>query len=78
MDSIENKNVVEAKKCLNAHLKFIQALKKHINGTDPIMKGRALWASWCIHRYMNDTLVSDIEKAMIEYGGNEIKNNEDV
>ncbi len=62
--SEENKNVYEAKNSLKAHIKFFEALLKHINGNDEVYKARAMWASWCLHRYINDGLISDIEKAM--------------
>lgn len=64
----ENKNVYEAKESLKAHIKFFQALLKHVNGTDEALKNRAMWATWCLHRYMNDGLILDMEQAMKEYG----------
>lgn len=67
--SKEDANVYEAKKSLKAHIKFLEALLAHLNCNDPILKGRAMWASWCLHRYFNDGLVPDIEKAMKENGG---------
>jgi hypothetical protein len=64
MSEKQKDNIVEAKKSIKYHIKFLQALLKHLNGADPILQDRAGWASWCLHRYMNDRLVSDIEKAM--------------
>ena len=69
--SEENKNVYEAKQSLKAHIKFFEALLKHVNGTDEVLKARAMWATWCLHRYINDGLMVDIEKAMKEYGNKE-------
>jgi len=69
--SKEDANVYEAKKSLKAHIKFLEALLSHLNGSDQVLKGRAMWASWCLHRYFNDGLVPDIEKAMKKGGNNE-------
>ncbi len=60
----ENKNVYEAKQSIKAHIKFFEALLKHLNGNDTILKGRSMWAAWCLHRYINDGLIKDIEVAM--------------
>ncbi len=70
----DEKNVTEAKQSIKAHIKFFEALLNHLNGTDEIFKGRAMWAAWCLHRYMNDGLISDIEKAMKERGNNDASN----
>ncbi len=67
--SDENKNIYEAKQSLKAHIKFFEALLKHVNGTDEVLKARAMWATWCLHRYINDGLIVDIEKAMTQFGG---------
>lgn len=69
--SEENKNVYEAKNSLKAHIKFFEALLKHVNGNDEVLKSRAMWATWCLHRYINDGLMVDIEMAMREYGTKE-------
>lgn len=66
----EDSNVYEAKQSLKAHIKFFDALLKHLSGNDPVLKGRAMWATWCLHRYINDGLVTDIEKAMRENASN--------
>ena len=65
----ENKNVYEAKQSVKAHIKFFEALLKHLNGNDEVLKGRAMWASWCLHRYINDSFIPDIEKSMLENSG---------
>lgn len=62
--SKDEKNVYEAKQSLKHHIKFFDALLKHLNGSDQIVKGRAMWATWCLHRYINDGLMVDIERAM--------------
>jgi hypothetical protein len=64
----EEQNVFEAKQSLKAHIKFFDALLKHLNGSDQVLKGRAMWATWCLHRYINDGLVIDIETAMRQHG----------
>lgn len=64
----ENQAIKEAKKSLKAHIKFFESLLLHIRkGEEPHMS-RAMWATWCLHRYINDTLIVDIEKAMKEFG----------
>lgn len=60
----EDENVYEAKQSVKAHIKFFESLLGHLNGKDHVLKGRAMWAAWCLHRYINDGLVFDIEKAM--------------
>ncbi len=67
MNNEENKNIYEAKKSLKSHIKFFESLLHHINGTDEVLRARAMWATWCLHRYMNDRLIIDIEKAMNEF-----------
>ena len=62
-------NVIDAKKTIKAHIKFFEALLKNLNGSDETVKGGALWVGWCLHRYINDDLVNDVKKAMIEQGG---------
>jgi hypothetical protein len=62
----ENINIQEAKKSLKHHIKFFESLLLHIRrGEEPHMS-RAMFASWCLHRYVQDQLVYDIEKAMRE------------
>ncbi len=65
----DDTNLYEAKQSVKAHIKFFEALLKHLNGSDQILKGRAMWASWCLHRYINDGLIPDIEKGMRENSG---------
>jgi hypothetical protein len=60
----ENTNIQEAKKTLKHHIKFFESLKEHIRRGEEPMLSRAMWATWCLHRYINDGLVTDIEKAM--------------
>lgn len=64
----ENVNLREAKKSLKSHIKFFESLLKHIQFGEEQMKSRAMWATWCLHRYINDGLIEDIKKAMKEYG----------
>lgn len=62
----ENKNITDAKHSLKSHIKFLEALLKHINGNDTILKNRAMWATYCLHRYINDGLMIDIETEIRE------------
>ncbi len=62
----ENPNIQEAKKSLKAHIKFLESLKENITKKEEPMLSRAMWATWCLHRYINDQLVHDIEKVMKE------------
>lgn len=64
----DEQNVHDAKKSLKHHIKFFESLKSHLTGPDEVQKARAMWATWCLHRYINDFLISDIEKAMAEFG----------
>lgn len=64
----ENNNIQEAKQSLKAHIKFLESLLGHIKGNNEVLKWRAMWATWCLHRYFNDGLIEDIEKAMKEHG----------
>lgn len=61
-------NVKEAVKSLKSHIKFFESLLGHIRFGEPQFKARAMWASWCLHRYINDRLVDDIKEAMEKHG----------
>lgn len=63
-DAREDKNVTDAKKSLKAHITFFEALLKHLRGNDKALQARAMWATWCLHRYINDGLMPDIERAI--------------
>ncbi len=67
----EDQSVIEAKKSIKHHIKFFESLLKHLNGDDLILKGRSMWAAWCLHRYINDGLITDMEKAMKENSNKE-------
>lgn len=60
----EYNNVLEAKKSVKSHIEFFEALLKHLNGTDKALRSRACFAAWCLHRYINDQLINDIQDAM--------------
>ncbi|CAB4152037.1 hypothetical protein UFOVP685_37 [uncultured Caudovirales phage] len=64
-----NENEYEAKLSLKAHIKFLESLLGHIKSNNEVLKARSMWAAWCLHRYFNDGLKADIEKAMKEHGG---------
>ncbi len=57
-------NILEAKRSVKAHIAFFEALLKHLKGTDKVLRARAVWASWCLHRYINDKMIGDIQDAM--------------
>jgi hypothetical protein len=60
----EDQTIIDAKKCLKAHIKFLEGLLAALNRNDPTMKAGAIWTSWCLHNYINKRLAPDIEKAM--------------
>lgn len=60
----EYDTVVEAKKSVKAHIEFFENLLQHLKGHDKVLRGRAVWAAWCLHRYINDCLITDINHAM--------------
>jgi hypothetical protein len=60
----ESNNVLEAKKSIKSHIKFFESLIKHLNSDNEVLKSRAMFAAWCLHRYLNDGLIIDMEKAM--------------
>lgn len=62
----EPKNITEAKESIKYHIKFFESLLDNIRrGKEPHM-GHAMWATWCLHRYIEDRLIEDIEKAIKE------------
>lgn len=60
----EYDTVLEAKKSLKCHINFFEQLLKHLKGTDKVLRNRAVWATWCLHRYINDHLIGDINEAV--------------
>lgn len=62
----EYDNVLEAKRSLKHNINFLETMLKHLNGTDKIFRARAVWASWCIHRYINDRLMIDVQEALLK------------
>lgn len=67
--SKENSNIQEAKQSLKSHIKFLESLLGHIKGNNEVLKARAMWAAWCLHQYINNRLMGDIETSMKEHGG---------
>lgn len=65
---MQNENIKEAKNSLKAHIKFFQALLSHIRSEQEPFMSRAMWATWCLHRYINDKLMTDIEEAIKKHG----------
>ncbi len=60
----EHDNLLEAKRSIKAHIHFLGTLLEHLKGPNKILRGRATWAAWCIHRYFNDKLIGDIQDAI--------------
>jgi hypothetical protein len=60
----EYDHVLEAKKSVRAHIDFFEALLKHLKGPDKVLRNRAVWAAWCLHRYINDKMRGEIQDAM--------------
>lgn len=64
----EHTNITEAKKSLKHQIKFLESLLAHIRkGEEPFLS-RSMYATWVLHRYIEDQLVFDMEKAMHEHG----------
>jgi hypothetical protein len=61
----ENINIIQAKKSIKSIIKLMETLRFNINGSDPQMKMRSLLATWFIHRYINDDLMSEVENEII-------------
>jgi hypothetical protein len=68
--SEEDINVYEAKKSLKTHIKFFDVLLKHLDGENEEIKRSTMWATYCLHRYINDRLLVDINRAVREYETN--------
>jgi len=61
----EYNTILQAKKSVKAHIAFFESLLKHLNGTDKALRARAGYAAWCLHRYINDRLMGELQ-AVIE------------
>lgn len=61
--SREDASVIEAKNVIKHQIKFLESLKKHISGTDLMLKSNAMWTTWVLHKYMQNQLIEDIEMA---------------
>lgn len=68
---MKNSNIADAKKSIKSHIKFLESLLKHIDGNDEAFQARAMWTAWCLHKYINNNLMLDIQRAMEEYGQDE-------
>lgn len=63
----EYDTVLEAKRSLKAHISFFEELLKHLKGTNTVLRNRAVWATWCLHHYIDKKLISDIEEAIKQH-----------
>jgi hypothetical protein len=61
----EYDNILEAKRSMKAHIQFLETLLSHLKGTNTLLRNRAVWAAWCIHRYLNDKLINEIQEAIM-------------
>lgn len=60
----EYDTVLEAKRSTKAHIEFFESLLKHLNGTDKVLRSRAVYAAWCLHRYINDRLMGELQSVL--------------
>jgi hypothetical protein len=60
----EYNTILEAKRSIKAHISFFEELLKHLNGPNKALRSRAVWATWCLHRYINDKLIGEIQTAI--------------
>lgn len=67
----DNNAVMDAKKSLKSHRKFLGTLLKYINGNNEQLKSGAMFATWCLHQYINNNLMADVEKSIQESIKNE-------
>jgi len=59
-------NILEAKKSIKYQIKFLESLLDSLKDPSKVIRNRALFATYCIHRYLNDKFVLDVEEAMKE------------
>lgn len=64
IDNGRKKITYEAKQSLKDHIRFIQSLIKHLTGKDETSKAKAVWTAYCLHNYLENGLISDVEKAI--------------
>lgn len=57
-------NILEAKRSLKSHLKFMQNLLDLLNGHDRHSRGGALLAAWCIDRYLSEKFMLEIQEEL--------------
>lgn len=62
----EHDAILEAKRSLKAHISFLETLVKHLNGPDKVLRSRAAYTAWCIHRYFNDRLMGDLQAVIAQ------------
>lgn len=60
----EHNIILEAKRSLKDHISFLETLVKHLNGVDKVLRNRASYTAWCIHRYFHDQLMNDLQAAI--------------
>ena len=61
------KNSYEAKDSLKRQIIFFETLLKHFNGKDESLKAKSMWATYCLHRYIEDRLIDDVEATIAKH-----------
>ncbi len=64
-------NILDAKKSLKSHIRFFESLLDNLKfSQEGSTINKSMWAAWCLHRYIEDRLIGDMEKACEEFGNN--------
>lgn len=71
----EYDTVLEAKKSLRVHIEFFEELLKHLKCPDKVLRNRAVWATWCLHNYIDTRLIGEIQDAIRQNIPSEGKDN---
>lgn len=62
--SQEYDTLLEARKSIKTNIEFFETLLSHLKGTDKLLRSKAVWATWCLHRYIHDHLIKDVNEAI--------------
>jgi len=60
----EEEIISEAKRIIKDNIKFFESILAHLNGEDIRLKARATFAAWCLHQYLNNQFIDDLERAV--------------
>jgi len=64
---INNIDYLQAIESLKYNIKFMEDLMKNIYGEDKDQIIKAIYAANCIHRYINDQLINDVQLMDLAY-----------